>query len=320
MREDLPVPDASVVVPTHNRRRLALLTVRSLLSQVGVDLEVIVVDDGSVDGTADAVRNLADERIKIVRNDVAQGVSAARDRGRSEARGDWVGFCDDDDLWAPTKLQSQILAADALGRDWAYVGVINVDDDLQVVSGRPPRPPEDVVRALPHYNAIPGGGSNVIVRAELLKRMPPFDRRLKNTEDWEMWIRLAAEGPPACDARPLMAYRIHSGNASLDAKAILAGVRLIEQTHHTSADMGMIHRWLGESSLRTGDRRAGLKHLVLATMNGESRAVAGDIRAILRRKIARFIRSSPGGNVQPDYADWRSQANGWLAELRSWER
>jgi hypothetical protein len=146
--------------------------------------------------------------------------------------------------------------------------------------------------------------------------MPPFDPRLKNTEDWEMWIRLAKVGPPSCDFRPLMAYRIHSGNASLDTRAILAGIHLIEQMHGTSADMGTIHRWLAESCLRTGHRLTGLKHLLLAAMNGQSRGVADDVRVILGRKIP----ISKGGRSEAlpqEYAQWREQANSWLGPLRS---
>src|ERR687891_190196 len=115
------MPEVSVIVPTHNRRALLLLTLRSILLQSDVDLELIVVDDGSIDGTGTAVEQLADSRARVVRNEVAQGVSAARDRGRAETTGDWIAFCDDDDLWAPTKLRSQLRAAEATRRDWAYV-------------------------------------------------------------------------------------------------------------------------------------------------------------------------------------------------------
>ena len=313
------MPEVSVIVPTHNRRALLLLTLRSILLQSDVDLELIVVDDGSIDGTGTAVEQLADSRARVVRNEVAQGVSAARDRGRAETTGDWIAFCDDDDLWAPTKLRSQLRAAEATRRDWAYVGVVNVDHNLRIVSGRPPPDPGEAVRELPHRNVIPGGGSNVIVRSELLKKMPPFDPRLKNTEDWEMWIRLANVGPPACDSRPLIAYRIHSGNASLDTKAILQGIKIIEQIHDTTADMGTIHRWLAESCLRTGHRLKGAKHLGLAALNGQYRGVAGDVRDILARKIplleGRHLRAIPS-----EVARWREQSAPWLGSLRSLTR
>src|SRR3954469_4879731 len=112
----------SVVVPTRNRSRLLAATLRSVLRQRAVDLEVIVVDEGSTDDTGAVIAGLRDPRIRIVRHDVPRGVSRARNRGAEEARGDWVAFVDDDDLWAPDKLARQVQAALAAGRDWVYTG------------------------------------------------------------------------------------------------------------------------------------------------------------------------------------------------------
>ena len=97
-------PEVSVVVPTHNRSGLLAQTLHSVLWQRGVDLEVLVVDDGSADDTAEMVAGLADPRIRLLRHDHPQGVSAARNRGVAAASGRWLAFCDDDDLWAPDKL------------------------------------------------------------------------------------------------------------------------------------------------------------------------------------------------------------------------
>src|SRR5829696_624334 len=98
--------EISVVVPTHNRSGLLAQTLRSVLWQRGVDLEVLVVDDGSTDDTAEVVAVL-----------------------------------DDDDLWAPDKLARQLAAAQATGRSWVYTGAVNIDDDLRVLGGMPPYPP-----------------------------------------------------------------------------------------------------------------------------------------------------------------------------------
>ena len=97
-----------MVVPTHNRSRLLTTTLRSVLWQHDVDLEVIVVDDGSTDDTAQVVAGLGDPRIRRVHHPTPQGVSAARNRGIAEATSDWVAFVDDDDLWAPDKLTRQL--------------------------------------------------------------------------------------------------------------------------------------------------------------------------------------------------------------------
>ncbi|HEX6207479.1 MAG TPA: glycosyltransferase family 2 protein, partial [Actinomycetota bacterium] len=104
-------PEISAIVPTHNRAGLLTTTLRTVLWQRDVSLEVVVVDDGSSDATADLVEGLGDPRVRLVRHDAPRGVSTARNRGASEARGDWLAFCDDDDLWAPDKLARQLAAA-----------------------------------------------------------------------------------------------------------------------------------------------------------------------------------------------------------------
>jgi glycosyltransferase involved in cell wall biosynthesis len=304
----------SVVVPTRNRSGLLAVTLRSVLCQRDVELEVIVVDEASTDHTPDVLAGLGDARVRTVRHETPHGVSAARNRGAAEACGEWVAFTDDDDLWAPEKLARQVHAAQAAGRDWSYAGSVNVTDDLQIVYGLPPGPPEEVVAALPHYNAIPGGGSNVVVRRETLLRAGPFDSRLRNTEDWEMWIRLARAGPPAWVRSPLLAYRVHTSNSSLDIAEIVRGTRLIEELHHTTADWGRLHRWLAESCLRTGQRRAALGQFARAAVHGQARATAHDLALIARRRMRRG--SSAPRPAQRGDPRWVEEAASWLRELQ----
>jgi glycosyltransferase involved in cell wall biosynthesis len=307
--------EISVVIPTHNRSAWLRLTLQSVLWQRDADLEVIVVDDGSTDDTARAVTALGDSRIRLLRHDTPRGVSATRNHGAAEARGEWLGFIDDDDVWAPDKLARQIRAARTTGRTWVYAGTVNVDDALRVIGGTSPPPPDEVSRLVRHCNVIPGGGSNVIVRRDEFERAGPFDLRLKNTEDWEMWIRLAKQGPPAWVPQPLLGYRVHSGNASLDVAAIFEGVTLIEDRHGTAVDRGVLHRWIAESCLRTGQRAEALKHMALATARGQGLLVAGDLSAILRRRVDRYLGHEPSGGARVVNARWIIQAEEWLQEL-----
>jgi len=104
-------PEISVIVPTHNRNELLRLTLRSILAQRDVDLEIIVIDDGSPVNVSEIVATFGDARIRVIRHDRPSGVSTARNRGADAATGDWLAFCDDDDLWAPDKLARQLAAA-----------------------------------------------------------------------------------------------------------------------------------------------------------------------------------------------------------------
>src|SRR5829696_4724680 len=273
-RKESDVAEVSVVVPTHNRSSLLTLTLQSVLWQRDVDLEVVVVDDGSTDDTAEAVAGLRDGRVRIVRHERPQGVAAARNRGAEEATAEWITFLDDDDLWAPDKLARQLRAAREAGRSWAYTGAVSIDDELKVLGGMPPPSPERVVELLPGFDAVPGGGSNVVVHRDTLAKAGRFDSRLRNTEDWEMWIRLAKLGPPAWVCSPLVAKRAHGHNSSLDTRKILAGSALIERMHGTRFDRGLTYRWLAQSSLRLGRRWAALRFFAAAAFRGQAGNVA----------------------------------------------
>jgi len=138
------VTEVSVIIPTRNRSKLLEASLRSVLWQRNVDLETIVVDDGSTDDTPSVLRSLGD-RIRVVRHDRSQGVSAARNRGIAEARGEWVAFLDDDDLWAPDKLELQLQALRRADRRWAYAGAVEITMDNQILAGRPPASPETLM-------------------------------------------------------------------------------------------------------------------------------------------------------------------------------
>jgi len=142
----------------------------------------------------------------------------------------------------------------------------------------------------------------------------PFNTRLRNTEDWEMWIRLAQHGPPACVYRPLVGYRVHDSNSSLDIAEIVRGTQLIEALHHTTADWGRLHRWLAESCLRRGQRRDALAQFAMAAVRGQLRGVASDLHGILRRRVARRVRRvGIEGTVSSD--PWMATAETWLQLL-----
>src|SRR5918995_1511695 len=257
----------SVVIPTRNRSAWLSLTLQSVLRQRHDDIEAIVVDDGSTDDTPALIAAVPDGRLKIIRHDTPLGVSASRNDGAAKSEGAWLAFVDDDDLWAPDKLSSQLDAAVDAGHAWVYTGAVTIDERSAVVAGRRPPLPEAVSRLISRSNVIPGGGSNVIVRRDEFESVGPFDTRLKNTEDWEMWIRLNERGAPACVPRPLLGYRVHTRNASLDVAAIFEGISLIEARHRTRVNRGVLHRWIAETSLRTGDRRNALKHMAIAAVS-----------------------------------------------------
>jgi glycosyltransferase involved in cell wall biosynthesis len=307
--------DVAAIVPTHDRAALLLTTLRSVLWQRDVSLEVIVVDDGSADGTDEVVERMADPRIRLVRHEIPKGVSAARNHGAAQARAAWLAFCDDDDLWAPDKLARQVAAADASGRAWAYGGAVHVSIDLRVMSAHLPPTPERLVARLPSWNLMPGGSSNVVVRADAFASVGGWDEGLVNLADWDLWARLAQAGPPADVRAPLVGYRIHGGNASRDAGLILREASLIDGRYGARLDLGEVHHYLAWVYLRRGRRRPAVRHLATAAARGHGRAVARSVTGLAQRGLGRLV-PAVRPRPKPDHEAWVAEAEAWIARLR----
>lgn len=301
--------DVSVVIPTHNRRLLLNAALRSVQGQRHVDVEVLVVDDGSTDDTGQIVAELHDDRFRLIRYERPQGVAAARNAGAVAARGRWIALLDDDDLWGPEKLARQLAAAEGRSTAWVYAGVVEVAADGRVLAGaRPPRPAE-LVAGLPRRNVLPAGSSNVLVRTDELRAVGGFDPALRHLADWDLWLRLARLSQPAVVDAPLVAYRQHTGQATLDTTGMVAEAKVLAARHH--ADPVSIYRWAAWSSLRAGRRRAAVASYARAV-------AAGDLSSIFRAAVAiglpRPTRVRSLTLARPDLA-WQQEAQNWLNEL-----
>jgi glycosyltransferase involved in cell wall biosynthesis len=289
------------------------LALHSALYQREVDLEVIVVDDGSTDDTATWVSGAADPRVRVVRNPIPQGVSAARNRGITEADGAWVAFLDDDDLWAPDKLALQLDAVRRSGCHWVYAGNVSVDDELQVLGGRHPPAPDHVMASLVRHDSVPAGASNVMVNAHALRDVGPFDTGLSTSEDWDMWLRLARGGPPAWVPRPLVACRVHRDNASRDTTKMLNELRLIERRHSIPLDWPGHLRWAAWMSLDDGRRWDAVGYYARALLHGDVGSLARAGVAILGMPVGSGF---PPARRRSDDLPWTGEAKAWLAQIR----
>ena len=301
------MPFVSVVVPTHNRPALLRRTLASVFGQQAIDFEVIVVDDGS----SEDIRSVAAayERAVVRRIETRRGVSAARNVGIAAARGEWVAFCDDDDVWAPDKLASQLAAAQEIGAGWVYSGDVNVDDSLRVLSGAWPPSPDEVLSDVRRWNPLSSGSSNVMVRADLLRETGGFDTDLKRTEDWDLWLRLVALGRPAWVCRPLVAYRFHSRNVVGDLASLVDEPRRLAAKYNIPVDLAAMHRRAAWTALRAGSRRDALTHYGYAIAEG-------DLTSIGRAAIA-CVHPGVGTNalfrLLPQDRAWIAEAQHWLS-------
>jgi glycosyltransferase involved in cell wall biosynthesis len=312
------VREVSVIVPTRDRCRELKRAIGSALGQTGVELEVLIVDDGSTDGTDRIVSDISDPRVRYLRKTVSGGVSAARNAGISEAKSRWIAFLDDDDVWAPTKLARQIDVMVATGRTWSYAGDVMVDGDLNILAGAPPPTPDDVVRLLERHNSVPAGASNVMVAADALAAAGPFDPELTNNEDWDMWIRLARAGPPDWVCSPLVAISYHQDNASRDMAAMIRQLDVVAERYGIRIDRARHFRWAAWYALLEGRRGDATRNYARAVAAGDVKSLARAAVAILRPDYAirRARRKDPGSEPDP----WIAEARTWLDPLAQAER
>ena len=161
----------TVVTPTHNRAHLMPATLQAVLAQSDVDLQVIVVDDGSWTATLATLREVHDDRVRWRRNAHPTGVANARNAGLALVDTPWVAFTDDDDLWAPDKLARQLASLrEQPDRRWSVVGSVEVDSELRIM--RYEKAP-NVATLADHVlksNCVPAGGSGVLVSTDLVPR------------------------------------------------------------------------------------------------------------------------------------------------------
>lgn len=222
----------TVVIPTHNRRLLLRRTLDSVLRQRGVDVQVVIVDDGGSDGTPDAISALGAPNVRLIRHPTSRGVSAARNAGIEVASTPWVAFVDDDDMWAPDKLAAQIAAIESDRRArWSCVGAVHLDCDLNPMLYVEPAPSGDVLRFLLGGDGIPGGGSGVLVSRELADDVGGFDEKMSILADWDFYLRVSKCSPVAAVPKPLLGYYIHLDSMYHNPYGIIDEFQYLEQKY-----------------------------------------------------------------------------------------
>ncbi|MGC9293177.1 MAG: glycosyltransferase family 2 protein [Acidobacteriaceae bacterium] len=221
-------PTVSVIVPTYNRKEYLRPAVESVLSQSFTDHELIVVDDGSTDGTDAVVARYAAQwpGVRYVRQQ-NRGVAAARNRGIALARGEFVCFLDSDDIWKPHKLQTQLQFARANPQYAIYASDIDSFHECGIQQrcakqAMYPVREGNVLLDLLFHNWIQT--STVMARRSLLENVGGFDEAVGQfAEDWVLWMRLAARGPVHFHPEALVFYRAHP--ASLTSQDLEAQYR-----------------------------------------------------------------------------------------------
>lgn len=204
-------PIISVIIPTYNRKEIVCEAIQSVLQQEPKNFEIIVVDDGSTDGTADFLQSL-NLPITIIKKENG-GVSSARNAGIKASRGPYIAFLDSDDLWQPDILKSQL---DYL-ESHPTIPLVYTDQFIEVQGkildqtrfARETVPPDQKTRfSLPGFvQHMPIHISSVMVKKEIFDEIGFFNGDLHIHEDTELWNRISQKYSFGYIEKPLAIFR-----------------------------------------------------------------------------------------------------------------
>jgi hypothetical protein len=246
------MPEVSVVMGVYNGAAHLAAAVDSILTQEGVDLEFVVVDDGSTDGTAALLQayERRDPRVRVIRQENA-GLTAALIRGCDEARGIFIARQDADDVSLPGRLAKQ---ADRLSKDAScsfvtcWVNVVGPSGERLKRIECPTdtaEPSQSMAEKMPR---VPCHGS-VVFRSEAYRRAGGYRRVFYFAQDCDLWLRLAGDGRLACVGEPLYEFRTHLASISSTRRTLQAGFAQLAKDCHRARQRGEPETfWLSEAA------------------------------------------------------------------------
>lgn len=207
-------PLVSVVIPAYRCREYLERSVMSVVGQTVADLEILIIEDCSGDGTLELAHSLAerDSRARVLANEKNMGVARSRNHGIDNAKGEYIAFLDADDLWTCNKLEMQLEALKKTGRDLCYTAYAMIDEKDNFL----PRPPYHVPKYTDLRHML---GENVIGCSTVLFRKSIADgARMRPEyahEDYAFWLELMGRGAKVVGVdEVLMHYRITQSNRS----------------------------------------------------------------------------------------------------------
>jgi len=240
----------SVVVPVYNGEQYLEKTVESILSQDYLNLELILVDDGSSDNSVELIKNIAaqNDRIKPFYNSNG-GVANARNFGIAQAKGEFVAFCDQDDLWLPTKLTKQIPLFDNSEVGLVYCGAITSVEKygLQTKASFESKKRGSVFDCLILGNLLTC--CTAVARKSTLLQVSNFDedRALMGVDDWHLWLKLAFICQFDYVEEHLAVHVFHEDNYSSNDEAMHAAeivclnkIKLVSDKNNRAVDWSTI--------------------------------------------------------------------------------
>ncbi len=291
-------PLVSVVVPAYNAERWLGKTLLSACSQSLQDIEILVVDDGSIDGTAAVAESFIrrDPRVRLIRRENG-GVGAARNTGIAAAKGRYIAPLDADDIWHPLKLESQVECMESGGEDmgFSYCWSEKIDLESNVIAMSFPFETEGWVRESLILRNFVGSASVPMFRASALEKSGLYLSRseqagVQGCEDWDLCLRLAESFRVGLVRQTLVGYRQVPGCMSLDAASMAKSYEVaMQRAKERNPDIaravfrqsaGIFYSYLVSKCCAANDHAACLRAMV--------KAIAADPKLIANRRFHRM--------------------------------
>ncbi len=243
----------SVIIPVYNAEKYVAATIQSVLSQTYQNFEIIIIDDGSPDGSVGVCQLFKDSRIKIIRQ-ANRGLPGARNTGIRHASGDYLAFLDSDDIWLPEKLEKHIHHLNnspTVGISFCYSAFINEKGNYTRLYQKP-RKLYDITPSYVLCRNPVGNGSAAVIRREVFEDIKfqgnlhgivenyYFDERLRRAEDIECWLRISIQTHWRHEGIPevLTLYRVTSSGLSANALQQLKALEdVVEKTRSYAPDI-----------------------------------------------------------------------------------
>ena len=187
----------SVIIPTYNRETTLKRAILSVIHQTYTDWELIIVDDGSTDGTEALVRSFISEKIHYIKSEVNQGVCKTRNIGIKHAKGEYIALLDSDDEWVADKLEKQLAQMQQKGTKVVYCRFSRMyENDNEKISIIPPIERKENLEGDLFYELLLGnfiGAPTMVIAKDVLEEVGGFNEELMNLEDYELILRIAKE-------------------------------------------------------------------------------------------------------------------------------
>lgn len=286
-------PGVSVIIPAYNRKNYLKYAVNSVLNQTYTDFELIIVDDGSTDGTGDMVRSYNDLRIKYIYQN-NQGNHSARNTGIKNAKGKYIALLDSDDMWHAEKLEKQVNILEKHSDiGLVYCGTLLVDENNNLFGKKPLIRHSGYVLDKLLMNNFLYNGSNPLIRQECIKKAGLFDEHLKRMLDWDFYLRIALYFKFHAIKEYLVLYRVHDESLSAGYKSYETAGHVVLNKIFSNRDLDKKYFKLKDKAFARRYRYMGLRYfeagLLEESRENFKKALNYDFSLSYRSEILMFL-------------------------------